>query len=189
MSRERTLRSWASGWTMLIMAVAVLGLAATAPPALAAHRSSTLENLLGRAQIQNMLTDYYAGLGAASHDMGSFYAPDGVVDVNGIVAKGPKAIDALYKKIAGSAPIVRGESRYNMLITNLKIVVHGDTATSENIWTGVLDQTRESTPRFVEQGHEHDVLVKLHGHWYFKHRVIVSDAGLAKNFRKNFEHR
>lgn len=174
---------------MLITAAAVLGLAAAARPALAAHRSSTLMNLLGRAQIENLLTDYYSGLGAASHDMGSFYTKDGVLDVNGIVAKGPKQVDELYKRIAGSAPIVRGKSVYNMLITNLKIVVHGDSATSQDIWTGVLDQTRQSTPRFVEQGHERDVLVKLHGHWYFKHRIITSDAGLAKNFRQKFESR
>ncbi|MGH8229213.1 MAG: nuclear transport factor 2 family protein, partial [Steroidobacteraceae bacterium] len=120
----------------------------------AASRSSMLTRLLDRARIENLLTDYYSGFGPRAVDMGSFYTPDGVLDVNGIVAKGPKEIGALYKRIGAASPLPAG--KYDMLITNLEIVVHGDTATSQNIWTGVLSATPESTPRFIEQGHERD---------------------------------
>ncbi len=176
----RSMRS--TGRSALLLAAAAIGLATLAEPALAAHPSRTVTELIDRARIENLLTDYYGNLGAKGRDMGSFYTPDGVLDVNGTVAKGPKAIGALYAKIAAGAPIPKGT--YNMLITNLKIVVHGDSATSEDIWTGVLNDTPESAPRFIEQGHEHDVLVKRHGHWYFSHRIITSDGGLPKMFQK-----
>lgn len=166
------------------LVAASIGLAALVGSARAAAPSSAVTELLDRAQIENMLTDYYANLGPGSREMGSFYTADGVLDVNGVIAKGRKAIDGLYKRIAANAVLPAGE--YNMLITNLKIVVHGDSATSEDIWTGVSSPTPESTPRFVEQGHEHDELVKLHGRWYFKHRVITSDGGLPKMFEKTY---
>lgn len=169
------------------LAAFTVALALTAGPALAARRSSVLAQLVARAQIQNLLTEYYGNLGHGSHGMGYFYAPDGVLDVNGIVAHGAKGIDALYKKVGANAKMPSG--KYNMLITNLRIVVHGDTATSEDIWTGVVSPTPESTPRFVEQGHERDVLVKLHGRWVFKHRVITSDGGLPKMFQKTYRDR
>jgi SnoaL-like domain len=170
----------------LALLAGLLAFATLAQSALAAPSSAVTE-LLDRAQIENMLTDYYANLGPGGRDMGAAYTPDGVLDVNGVVVQGAKAIDGLYKKLAEAATLPRG--RYNMLITNLKIVVHGDSATSENIWTGVISPTPESTPRFVEQGHERDVLVKRHGRWYFKHRVITSDGGLPKMFEKTYRRR
>jgi len=42
---------------------------------------------------------------------------------------------------------------------------------------------------FVEQGREHDELVKRKGHWYFKHRVITSDGGLQPMFEKLYKAR
>ncbi len=33
-------------------------------------------------------------------------------------------------------------------------------------------------PRLVEQGREHDELVKKNGKWLFKHRIVQADSGL-----------
>jgi hypothetical protein len=105
--------------------------------------------------------------------------------VNGIVAQGKQPIEDLYAKLAQQSPQPQGTFR--MLLTNPKVVVNGDTATADVIWTGIISETVKATPRFVEQGREHDELVKRDGHWYFKHRIITSDGGLTAMFEKTYK--
>ena len=140
--------------------------------------------LLDRAQIEDLLVDYYGQLGAGGHDFGDYYAEDGVLDVNGIVAQGQNGVEDLYKRSAEESSLPAGTFR--MLLTNLKIVVNGETATADVIWTGVNSKTVQSTPEFVEQGREHDELVKLNGRWLFKRRVITSDGGLPPMYEKTY---
>ncbi|MEO6186237.1 MAG: nuclear transport factor 2 family protein, partial [Steroidobacteraceae bacterium] len=127
-------------------------------------------------------------LGSGRHDFGAFFATDGVIDVNGTVAQGQKAIEDVYAKAAAATPPEPGVFR--MLLSNISIVVNGDKATADAIWTGVQSANVHATPRNVEQGREHDELVKLQGRWLFKHRVISSDGGLdpksyfAKTYKK-----
>jgi hypothetical protein len=170
-----------------LLASAALLLAGLAAPALAEHPATTLATLLDRAQIEDMLVDYYGQLGAGRSDFGTYYIEDGILDVNGLVAQGQKPIEDLYKKIAAGNPPQRGTFR--MLLTNPKIVVNGDTATADVIWTGVTSETVQAAPKFVEQGREHDELVKRNGHWYFKHRYITSDGGLTAMFEKTYKKR
>ena len=166
--------------TMLVIAAALAPASADAP-------ATTLTALLDRAQIEDMLVAYYGQLGAGRHDFGSFYVADGVIDVNGLIAKGQGPIEDLYKKIAQGAPQRRGTFR--MLLTNPRIVVNGNTATADVIWTGVISETVKAAPQFVEQGREHDELVKRNGRWYFKLRVITSDGGLPPMFEKTYKQR
>ena len=172
---------------LFLLASVVLMLAVSGMPAKAEQPATTLSTLLDKAQIQDMLVDYYSQLGAGGHDFGSFYAEDGVLDVNGIIAQGKKAIEDLYKKSADGSPSNQG--KFHMLLTNLKIVVNGSSATADVVWTGVKAETVKSTPQFVEQGREHDELVKLKGRWYFKRRVITSDAGLPPMYEKTYKQR
>jgi hypothetical protein len=144
--------------------------------------------LLDRAQIEDMLTDYYGHLGGgADRNLDSYYLQDGVLDVNGVVAHGRKAIDDLYKSLAAHSPGLQG--KFHMLLNNPKIVVQSDTATVDVIWTGVLSETPQAAPRILEQGREHDELVKRSGRWYFKYRVITSDGGLPATFQKTYRDR
>src|SRR6185312_1036233 len=132
-----------------LLALSGVLLAAASGPALAEHPATTLTTLLDRAYIEDMLVDYYGQLGSNRSDFGSFYVPEGILDVNGIVAQGQKPIEDLYKKIGGQQP--RPVGTFRMLLTNPKIVVNGDS------------ETKEATPKFVEQGREHDELVKRDG--------------------------
>ena len=179
-ARRRPLRGRTFG--QLPVVALALALAAAARPALADDASITLTTLVDRAQIEDMLVDYYAQLGAGRHDFGAFYAEDGVLDVNGLVAQGKQAIEDLYKNLAKGAPGRKGTFR--MLLTNPKVVVNGDTATADVIWTGVHSESPTATPQIVEQGREHDELVKQRGHWHFKRRVITSDGGLPAILQK-----
>jgi SnoaL-like domain len=167
--------------TVFVMGMLALGAARAEQPA------TTLATLLDKQQIQDMLVDYYAQLGSGRSDFGTFYVADGVLDVNGIVAQGQEPIEELYKKIATGSPQRKGAFR--MLLTNPKVVVNGDTATADVIWTGVISATPTAIPQFAEQGREHDELVKRNGHWYFKHRIITSDGGLPPMFEKTYKKR
>jgi hypothetical protein len=176
------------GAQMIFMfALATLMLMASAMPAAAEHPATTLKTLLDRAQIEDLLVDYYGQLGTGGSDFSSFYVEDSVLDVNGLIAQGKKGIEDLYKGAAQDSPTRKGTFR--MLLTNLKIVVNGASATADVLWTGINSETVKSTPQFVEQGREHDELVKRNGRWYFKHRVITSDGGLSGIFVKTYKPR
>jgi len=170
---------------VLLAAVGATWIAAAAPVRAASPR--TLQALLDRAQIEDMLVNYYANLGGADQGFGQYYTEDGVLDVNGLVAQGGKEVEDLYRRIAQGTPRPRG--KFNMLLTNLVIGVDGEKATADMIWTGVEADTPKDRPHFVEQGREHDELVKQGDRWYFKHRVITSDAGLQKMFEKTYKKR
>jgi hypothetical protein len=173
--------------TLVLLVSVTLMPAASAMPAVAESPVTTLNTLLDRAQIEDMLVDYYAKLGTGSGDFSDFYVDDAVLDVNGLVAQGKKPIEDLYKQAGEESPARKGTFR--MLLTNLKIVVNGTSATADLLWTGVISETVKAVPQFAEQGREHDELVKRAGRWYIKHRVITSDGGLTGIFEKTYKPR
>jgi hypothetical protein len=165
--------------------VSRIGIAAAAAftlatPALAEQPATTLTTLLDKQQIQDMLVDYYGQLGAGRSDFGAYYIADGTLNVNGVTGQGEKGIEDLYKKVGAGTPKRPGVFR--MVLSNVKVVVNGETATADSLWTGVISETLTQAPRFVEQGTEHDELVKRNGKWLFKHRVIMSDGGIQEMF-------
>lgn len=172
------------------LALASFFLAVSAGSAYAEPRPvTTMATLLDRVQIEDLLDDYYAQLGGG-RGYGVYYTEDGILDVNGIIAQGRNAIDELYVKIEQprlKSPVPRGT--FHMLMTNPRIVVDGNTATADDIWTGIICDVVTAPPRFVEQGREHDELVKINGRWYFKHRYITSDAGLTSMFFPTYRQR
>ena len=105
----------------------------------------------------------------------------------GSLRKAKHAIEELYQQVARGTP--RRPGTFRMLLTNLKIVVNGDSATADAIWTGVNSESVKAPPQILEQGRERDALVKRDGHWYFKHRVITTDGGLPAMFEKTYQKR
>jgi hypothetical protein len=162
-------------------------LAGLAAPALAAPRT-TAANLLDRVQIEDLLIDYYAPLGGGGEDMTRWYAPDGVLDINGRVYQGRKGVEQAYKDAAVAAGSAF-KGKFHMLMTNPRIEVHGRTATADLIWTGIDSETIKSQPHFVEQGREHDELVKVGGEWLIKKRVITSDGGIPDFYAATYKAR
>jgi hypothetical protein len=169
-------------FTSILLALMTLSL-----PAFAEQPATTLATLLDKAQIEDLLVEYYNGLGQGREDFGHYYLEDGVLDVNGIIGQGQKGIEDLYKKIGAASPNPSGT--FHMLLSNLRVVVNGDTATADVVWTGINSDSVKAAPHFVEQGREHDELVKRNGRWLFKHRVITSDGGLPPMFEKTYKKR
>jgi SnoaL-like domain len=182
MKHPENLQRFSATVAGLAVAVALLSATIGMKPAQAEQPATTLQTLLDKQQIQDMLVDYYTHLGKGGSDFGAYYLPDGVIDVNGLKGQGEAAIADVYKKVAAGSPKRPGV--FKMLLTNVLVVVNGNTATAETLWTGINSPTIESAPKFVEQGTEKDDLVKVNGHWLFKLRVITSNAGRQVMFRK-----
>ena len=171
-----------------LIALAAMSLTASVPGlGLAQPPPMSVTTLVDRAQIEDLLIEYYSHLGSERGAFGDYYVADGVLDVNGLVARGQAAIEQLYKEVREGTP--RRPGTFRMLLTNPHIVVTGDTATADVIWTGVNSESVRSLPQILEQGREHDELVKRDGHWYFKHRVITTDGGLPAMFEKTYQKR
>jgi uncharacterized protein (TIGR02246 family) len=147
--------------------------------------------LFDRVAIEDMVTRYYANFGKtdASEDFASFYTPDAVFDVNGIVAKGPEAIAAFYTDTGDDEEAPARQGTFHMMISNPVIDVNGDTATAEFMWTGVMNSTIEGRPSLWEQGREYDLLVKQDGQWRIKKRTVIADSGLPERYKATYQPR
>lgn len=137
--------------------------------------------LLSRAQIEDVLSDYYSVFGSGHGGFGSFYSENAVLDVNGIVAHGRKPIDALYKTIPPD------HGKVNVIFTNLKIAVHGENATYHLVWTEFISDSVTALPRILEQGSDHGKLVKRDAKWQISCRVVRNDGGLPNDLLKGYE--
>ncbi len=174
----------------VIAASAAFALPPLATPAQA--QQVTMQTLLDRVQIEDLLTRYYYDLSQGeSHALSEYFTEDALLNVDGTVAKGREAIAKLYagpdgaKRTQPSAP----RPQNHMLLTNPVIEVKGDTATAHVIWTGVANDGVGKPPKLTEQGREDTELVKRNGKWLIKRRYISSDSGLPDRFDATYKPR
>ena len=166
-----------------VLAPVTLLLAAMSGAVLAEQPATTLTTLLDKQQIADMLVEYYGHLGGGGADeFSKYYVPDGKLNVNGAVGQGAKGIEDIYKKVGAGSPKLPG--KFRMVLSNLIVVVNGNSATADVLWTGINSAAKTATPQLVEQGTEHGELVKQNGKWLFKYRVITSDGGMQEMFVK-----
>lgn len=152
----------------------------------------TMETLLDRIQIEDLLTSYYYNLSRSNaHELSEFFTEDALLDVDGTVAKGRAEISKLYQEPdpAPKAPAQASARRMHMLLTNPVIKIKGDRATAHVIWTGVMNEGIGKLPQIVEQGREDTELVKRNGKWLISRRYISTDGRMPNRFDKNFKPR
>ena len=157
-------------------------------------QSPEVTALIDRAVIENLMVDYYSHIGNSSFNFGQYFVKDGVLDVNGIVAKGTEEIKALYVRASGGAAVARPKQdpnapppgMFNMQLTNLKVEVTGNTATADMFWSSVESKTLISPPSVTEYGRDHTELVKQNVHWLIKHRVVTSGGGMPKGELRSY---
>ena len=152
----------------------------------------TMETLLDRIQIEDLLTKYYYDLSRSNaHELSEYFTEDALLDVDGTVARGRDEIAKLYQSPAPdpmeSAP-AQGR-RGHMLLTNPIIKINGNTATAHVIWTGVMNEGIGKRPQLFEQGREDTELVKQNGKWLIKRRYITADGRMPNRFDKNYKPR
>lgn len=153
-----------------------------------AAQSPEVAALIDRGIIENLMVDYYSHIGSSSFNFGQYFVKDGVLDVNGIVAKGAEEIKRLYVRASGGAaavppkqdPNAPPRGMFNMQLTNVKVEVTGNTATADMFWSSVESKTLISPPSVTEFGRDHTELVKQSGHWLIKHRFVTSGGGMPE---------
>ena len=160
----------------------------------------TMETLLDRIQVEDLLTRYYYDLSQGEgHALSDYFTADALLDVDGTIARGHAEIAALYggggsddaadRASAETADTAAPRRRGHMLLTNPVIEINGDTAIAHVIWTGVMNEGVGKAPSLYEQGREDTELVKVDGKWLIKRRYISSDSGLPDRFDETYEYR
>jgi hypothetical protein len=176
-----------------ILAFAVLAailFAALTQPAMA--QQVTMETLLDRIQIEDLLTRYYYNLSRTnSHELSEYFAEDALLDVDGTVAKGRMEIAKLYQNSDPDPkePAPVPGRRMHMLINNPIIDIKGNKAQAHVIWTGIVDEGIGKLPQIAEQGREDTELVKRNGKWLILRRYISTDGRMPNRFDKSFKPR
>jgi hypothetical protein len=148
----------------------------------------TMETLLDRIQIEDLLTRYYYDLSRSNaHELSEYFTEDALLDVDGTIAKGRAEIAKLYQSPTPNSkePVPAPARRMHMLLNNPIIKINGNRATAHLIWTGVMNEGIGKLPQIVEQGREDTELVKQNGRWLIKRRYITADGRMPNRFDTN----
>jgi hypothetical protein len=152
----------------------------------------TMETLLDRIQVEDILTRYYYDLSRNSaHELSEYFTEDALLDVDGTIARSRAEIAKLYQTPAPGPkePAPAPSRRMHMLLTNPIININGNMATAHVIWTGVMNEGIGKLPQILEQGREDTELVKQNGKWLIKRRYITADGRMPNRFDKNYKPR
>jgi len=176
-------------WLAVLAMTCCIALTA-APQARAAD--VTAQSLIDRQMILDQITRYYYNFGRSDKQAEeSFYAEDGVLILGTRKYEGREGIKSAYSRpapapAAGAAPAPAAaaapapRAAFNVTIDNPLIVVHGNTATSQVIFTEYREQKTgdppKSTMQMTTQGKEYATWVKVNGKWLYKTRQIAGGS-------------
>ena len=182
---------------------AALGLCCVAlasTPAAHAEDKTTAQSLIDRQLILDQITRYYYNFGKAERQSEeSFYAEDGELILGTRHYKGREGIKQAYNRApaappAGAAPAPgaapaaaaappRERTAFNVTIENPLIIVHGDTATSQVIFTEYRQDKVGDPMKMTTQGKEYATWVKVKGQWLYKTRQIASGSNPPEGWK------
>jgi len=196
--RQATVRAGALGLFCIALASA---------PAARAEDKMTAQSLIDRQMILDQITRYYYNFGKVDRQAEeSFYAEDGELILGTRHYKGKEGIKQAYNRApmappagaatqaatapaAGPAPAVaaappRERTAFNVAIENPLIIVHGDTATSQVIFTEYRQEKVGDPMKFTTQGKEYATWVKVNGQWLYKIRQIASGSNPPEGWKE-----
>ena len=166
---------------MFAMAVALT----LAPVSHAAALGSppTAQEVADRAAIEDLITSYYNNFGGGVESrIAEYYAEDGEMVLGQNHYRGIEAIKGAYAAVPADAP-QRRSFALNILISNLLVTVHGDTATARLVFTETTTEKQGEAPKILTQGREFDTLVKRNGRWFFLSRQIVGANAVPEGWQ------
>lgn len=149
-----------------------------------AQETLTAQSLIDRQLILDQITRYYYNFGKSERQPEeSFYAEDGVLILGSTRYEGRENIKRAYNRpppaapAAGTAPAApRERLPFNITVDNALIIVRGDTATSQVIFTEYRPEKKGDPLRMTTQGKEFGTWVKVNGKWLYKTRQITGDS-------------
>ena len=174
----------------------LLLIALATSPAARADDKMTVQTLIDRQMILDQITRYYYNFGKAERQAEeSFYAEDGELILGTRHYKGHEGIKQAYNRTpaappaAGAAPAApaappRERTAFNVAIENPLIIVHGDTATSQVIYTEYRQEKVGDPMKFTTQGKEYATWVKVNGQWLYKTRQIASGSNPPEGWKE-----
>jgi hypothetical protein len=175
-----------------------------------AEDKMTAQSLIDRQLILDQITRYYYNFGKADRQSEeSFYAEDGELILGTRHYKGKEGIKQAYNRTpatpqagaapaagatpaapaAGTAPATaaappRERTAFNVAIENPLIIVHGDTATSQVIFTEYRQDKVGDPMKMTTQGKEYATWVKVKGQWLYKTRQIASGSNPPEGWKE-----
>jgi hypothetical protein len=162
--------------------LAALALALAAPLA-AKDAPLTAQALADRAQVEDLLTRYYWNFGnSKAESFGEYYAPDAEFVLGKNTYKGVKAIEGMYAAVPKDVP-QRSAYALNILINNMLVTMHGQTATARLVFTETITQKEGDKPAILTQGREFDRLVKQGGRWLISKRIVMGAKGIPDGWQ------
>jgi hypothetical protein len=186
--------------TVWVVALGLICVALASAPAARAQDKMTLQTLIDRQLIQDQITRYYYNFGKAERQSEeSFYAEDGELILGTRHYKGHEGIKSAYNRTpatppvggtpaTGAAPAAAAAPRerlaFNVAIENPLIIVHGDTATSQVIFTEYRQEKAGDPMKFTTQGKEYATWVKVKGQWLYKTRQIASGSNPPEGWKE-----
>jgi len=191
--RQLTVRAGALGLCCVALASA---------PAARAEDKMTAQSLIDRQLILDQITRYYYNFGKVDRQSEeSFYAEDGELILGTRHYKGKEGIKQAYNRAhavpqpAAAAPAVgataavaaappRERTAFNVAIENPLIIVHGDTATSQVIFTEYRQEKVGDPMKMTTQGKEYATWVKVKGQWLYKTRQIASGSNPPEGWKE-----
>jgi len=189
----RQARVWAVALVLCCVALA-------SAPATHAEDKITAQSLIDRQLILDQITRYYYNFGKADRQSEeSFYAEDGELILGARHYKGREGIKQAYNRTpaaaasaapaAGAAPAAaaappRERTAFNVTIDNPLIIVHGDTATSQVIFTEYRQEKVGDPMKMTTQGKEYAIWVKVKGQWLYKTRQIASGSNPPEGWKE-----
>ena len=171
-------------------------------PATHAEDKMTGQSLIDRQLILDQITRYYYNFGKADRQSEeSFYAEDGELILGARHYKGREGIKQAYNRApaapaaasaapaAGAAPAAaaapaRERTAFNVTIDNPLIIVHGDTATSQVIFTEYRQEKVGDPMKMTTQGKEYATWVKVKDQWLYKTRQIASGSNPPEGWKE-----
>ena len=179
-------RKHAAKWSGLLGA-ACCAVLATGSVALAEDMPITAQSLIDKAQIENLITHYYYNFGRENPEsFADFYADDAELILGDNSYKGREGIESAYGRGSGSQDRPAPPRRYsfNVTISNPLIVVHGDTATSQLIYTEYVIQNQGDPLQVTTQGREYATFVRTAAGWRYKTRHIMGGNEPPKGWKE-----
>jgi hypothetical protein len=188
--RQATVRAAALGLSCLALATA---------PAARAEDKMTVQSLIDRQLILDQITRYYYNFGKVDRQAEeTFYAEDGELILGTRHYKGKEGIRQAYNRApatppataapgaapAAAAPPPRERTAFNVAIENPLIIVHGDTATSQVIFTEYRQEKLGDPMKMTTQGKEYATWVKVNGQWLYKTRQIASGSNPPEGWKE-----
>ena len=196
--RQATVR--AAAWGLCVVTLASV-------PAARAQDKMTAQSLIDRQMILDQITRYYYNFGKVDRQSEeSFYAEDGELILGTRHYKGKEGIKQAYNRApaappagaaassaaapgAGAAPAAaaappRERTAFNVAIENPLIIVHGDTATSQVIFTEYRQEKVGDPMKMTTQGKEYATWVKVNGQWLYKTRQIASGSNPPEGWKE-----